>query len=309
MPALTSASSFARSSSTRRGTIAWGRGTIAWGERYGNRSLLLSFGAALLIGCASGAHEAVRYSGAEYAASQAPLDLVAVPSLPDGFESFGRVRASCQVYEAGASVEERRLVDLDCSAGRLQRALREKAAAVGAELLVRERCGWATASHDTGVHGSSPSAGPLICRAQVARVNADRRSSEPLNMKQNGAKSPQLAATAREAAWLDDPTGEAAWSIRVSFVPVNGDEALKPSQARLLPAGAVGELTDLPPSHRPLGTVVSECPRGCTEGEMRASLRVAAGRLGASDVVGPRCVPSGAGWHCVGTLARLQVDH
>jgi hypothetical protein len=36
---------------------------------------------------------------------------------------------------------------------------------------------------------------------------------------------------------------------------------------------------------------------------MRASVRVVAGRLGAGDVVGVRCVPRGEAWSCVGRVA------
>jgi hypothetical protein len=58
----------------------------------------------------------------------------------------------------------------------------------------------------------------------------------------------------------------------------------------------------LPPSHQLLGSLATACD-ACSELETRDALRIAAGRLGASDVVGVRCLAWGPGFQCAGSAA------
>ena len=219
-------------------------------------------------------------------------------AAPAGYEVFGQLQAECEAWADGAPVEAEWLVDFDCNERRLRGALREKAAAVGGELLVRERCG-------TGQRPNSESAehraggARLVCRANVGRRDDAQRAEEPLSAEHTDSPAPQLAATAAEAESLDDPTGTAAWKIRVSYTGQNPAPEAPPSR---VPAGAVHEWPELPASHRAVGTVITSCEEGCTLEAMRASVRVVAGRLGAADVAGVRCVPRGEGWSCVGRV-------
>ena len=263
----------------------------------------------MACGCAPAQRQAVHYSGEEHAARIEPADLHSVERVPVGFESFGRLETSCEVWQPGGPVRERWLADLDCTVARLRDVLRDKAAAVGAEVLVRPRCGWSGTSKRNAL--KQVQSGRLVCRARVARPAEHLRARESLGDRSRPSSTPELAANATQAARLDDPTAAAAWRIRVSYRPnpvaVANPERMHAKGPRL-PASAVRELSDLPASHRELGTVITDCDANCSEAVMRASVRVAAARLGASDVVGVRCVPLSPGWHCVGTLAKPLVD-
>jgi len=70
----------------------------------------------------------------------------------------------------------------------------------------------------------------------------------------------------------------------------------------------VRELAIFPVSHLPLGDLVARCAEGCKTASVRASVRIAAGRIGATDVVGVRCVEKGRGVLCTGTAAAHEVD-
>ncbi len=251
------------------------------------------------VGCAPAERQAVHYAGEEHAAQVAASALQSVERVPLGYEVFGRLETSCTVWRPGTPVRDRWLSDLDCSTHRLWDVLRDKAASVGAEVLVRSRCG--RSSPPQRGNGGQAASGRLVCRAQVARPGESTRAQGALGARSKPPSS-GLAASASEAARLDDPTADAAWRIRVSYRPIDTDDA-GIERAPLSPS-AVREVSDLPASHRELGTLVTDCDAGCSEAAMRASVRVAAGRLGASDVVGVRCLPQSPGWHCVGTLAK-----
>ena len=70
----------------------------------------------------------------------------------------------------------------------------------------------------------------------------------------------------------------------------------------------VRELSVLPPSHLLLGDVVARCRGGCAIENVRAGVRIAAGRMGATDVVDVRCIEKEAGYLCTGSAAAYEVD-
>ena len=253
----------------------------------------------LLVGaCGPAVREPVAYAGSQHEAQAAAAELVSVASLPDGYEVFGQLEAECDAWREGAPVEGQWLVDLDCNERRLRGALREKAAAVGGTLLVRERCGTGQRSN---AGNADAGGGRLTSRARVARPDGSERARAPLTPELSGSPhEAELAAGPVQAAGLDDPTGVAAWKIRVSYTGRNPTQGTPVSS---IPASAVHEWPELPPSHRAVGTVVTSCSEGCTLDAMRASVRVVAGRLGAADVAGVRCVPRGEAWSCVGRVA------
>lgn len=251
-----------------------------------------------MASCAPTVRQAVTYSGVEHQPRTSAAELVSVATLPSGYETFGQLQAECEAWAEGSPVEAQWLVDLDCNERRLRGALREKAAAVGGVLLVRERCGSAQRANSAGA-GTPANGGRLVCRARVARPDDSERARQPLTNESGLSETPELAASSAEAAWLDDPTGTAAWRIRVSYTGRNPAPAAPVSA---IPASAVHEWPELPASHRAVGTVVTSCDGGCTIDAMRASVRVVAGRLGAADVAAVRCVPRGEGWACVGRV-------
>ena len=55
-----------------------------------------------------------------------------------------------------------------------------------------------------------------------------------------------------------------------------------------------------------LGDLKTSCDGGCDERALRRGVLVAAGRLGAPDVIGVRCFNEGAGAACIGTLAAPE---
>lgn len=254
--------------------------------------------ALLTAACAPAVRQAVSYSGEKHEPRASPAELASVATLPSGYEAFGQLEAACEAWPEGSPVEGRWLVDFDCTERRLRGALREKAAAVGGVLLVRERCGSGQRSR-ADEDGQRAGGGRLVCRARVARPDGSERAREPLTGESRGPEAPALAATSAEAASLDDPTGAEAWKIRVSYT---GRSPAATAPAMPVPASAVHEWPELPASHQAVGTVLASCDAGCTLEAMRASVRVVAGRLGAGDVAGVRCVPHGEGWSCVGRV-------
>lgn len=255
-------------------------------------------GSMILASCMGHPRQAVYYSGSEYRALTTAFDLETVSSLPVGYEVIGTLQASCQPWEAGSAVRGLWLSDLDCTVDRLQAVLREKAAEVGGKLLVRPRCG----SRGRRAAGALSKSGArrMTCRGEVARPNLETRGNSALREVADVSPA-QLAAGPAQAYRLDDPTLGQAWRIRVHYQPGADASKLKPLQG--LDPADVSELTDLPASHLVLGSVKTKCRAGCSEDAMRASLRVVAARLGATDVVGVRCLSSNPGWHCTGTLA------
>ncbi len=253
--------------------------------------------ALLTAGCSPALREAVTYSGAQHEPRATPAEVVSMATLPSGYEVFGQLEAACDAWSEGSPVEAQWLVDLDCTERRLRGALREKAAAVGGALLVRERCGSGQRPHSDDA--ARRTGGRLVCRARVARPDGSERAQRPLTGEPSAPPAVQLAAGPSEAASLDDPTGTAAWKIRVSYT---GRNPAPMAPAAPVPASAVHEWPELPASHQAVGTVLTSCEGGCTLDAMRASVRVVAGRLGAGDVAGVRCVPRGEGWSCVGRV-------
>lgn len=257
------------------------------------RFLVLTF-ACTLFSCASSLRQAVDYRGDAFAPRTRPSGLASVAVLPLDFERFGSLTARCTMTPLGGSLEGAWLSDVDCTERRLRAALRQKAAEVGAELLVGERC------HSTSVSRRSPQRG-LRCMAQAARPDEESRAKRPLSAQPTHAAS--AFADADEAASLDDPTGDQAWRIEIRYEP-SSDAA--PRDPR--PPDAVGELPSLPVSHVSLGLITSRCEAQCSVDAVRAALRVTAGRLGASDVAGVSCVEHPPGITCMATAAEPEVE-
>jgi len=249
-----------------------------------------------LAGCTPTVRQAVDYRGEEFSPHTPAERLRSVAALPLGFESFGELKASCRIAGLDGPVEAAWLSDVDCSERRLRGALRAKAAEVGAQLLIEERCG------STKATGRSTAPG-IRCRARVARLDESSRAERPLDEPRTREEPLGEIADADKAAGYDDPTGSQAWRIEIGYQPSPG---AAPRAQR--PAELVGELPSVPVSHVRLGLLTSRCARECSVDAVRAALRVAAGRLGASDIAAIECVEHPPGITCVGTAAQPEAE-
>ncbi len=123
------------------------------------------------------------------------------------------------------------------------------------------------------------------------------RGDERVECHATLARTEALKVEAR-AAVPADPAGA---SLLLSYEP--GPAHLsRPAR----PESAVRELTQTSPELVIVGALEAKC-EACAEPEMRSALRVAAGRLGASDVVGVRCfMPAAERARCVAELAVTE---
>jgi hypothetical protein len=75
------------------------------------------------------------------------------------------------------------------------------------------------------------------------------------------------------------------------------------------PASAVTEFAALPVGHVELGVMRARCDeRACDDDQARAGLRLAAGGLGVSDLVGVRCFALDGERSCVAALGVSERD-
>ena len=211
-----------------------------------------------------------------------PKDIGRVEFLPAGYEEVGRVTASCSPLDGFQPASGELLASFDCNRRRLERVLAEDASEAGADVLVGTGCG-----HD----------GPALrCIAYTARAEGSVRLPPPSD------EGPVPGPRAVEH-W-DEPRASASLVIRVDFEP--SVERFKRRKRR---AAEVAEVAALPVSHRELGTLTTRCDADeCQLRELRQALRIAAGGLGASDLVSVRCFGRGGERECVADLAASQVE-
>ena len=240
------------------------------------------------IACGAGQRDAARFEGHARTAIATPAELRTVDSLPDGHESLGRVSAHCTLTRGQVALQGEWLSDVDCSRGRLVRALRERAADVGGELLVDLHCG-------SQINKGALQRINVFCRAEVARASDSllgRRSLRPGRRSQ----SPALPSE-------QEPRASEGWRIRADYTPQGTGQQRPPRRADL-----VEELAILPVSHVRLGDIVTRCESGCSQRGARAGLLTVAARLGANALVGTRCVRHNRGFFCTGTASAYEVD-
>lgn len=250
------------------------RGSIRpWGVA---ATLLL---AVIAVACAGG-RSAAQYRGTSAPPLVAPPEVVDAPTVPLGHVFLGRVRAECTLTEGRREIDDEWLSDVDCTEWRLMEALRDEAARQGGNVLVGSSC-WAARRSGREV--------VMRCEARVARRGQGAALLEP---------APNGATALRH----DDPSGVEAWRIRVTFHPAVEPVARAPRRA-----DAVSEVTVLPVVARPLGSLSVRCEQApCSVEAVRAGVRVAAGRLGATHVAGIRCVDVESKPRCLGEAALVD---
>lgn len=211
-------------------------------------------------------------------------------SLPRDYRFLGDVGVSCEGYEGFEAAYGEPLSSFDCTEERLRRVLAELAVESGGDVLADELCGRAGPS--------------LACRARVGqRPDTDRRA-RPLSevAAADGFSSP--APSAAEVRRVDEPRARAVFSIEVDFEP-----RVPRFAGERRAAESVAWVASLPLSHVELGTLRTHCDAGeCAVSELRHALRIAAGGLGGSDVVGARCATLDDESWCVAEVAAAEVD-
>jgi hypothetical protein len=252
---------------------------------------LVAAACAVVLGCGGGVREAAHYSGDQAPPLVAAWQVRDEPDMPLGYQDLGEVSAGCTFSEGRRSIEHEWLSDVDCSEARVVRALREAASAKGGELLVARSCNSRRDKQRAGVRDWA-----VRCRATVARPETA--------LAQQRSRASQPGISPEQAETVDEPSASEAWRIRVDFTPAR--ESTGPRAPRR--ADLVRELAVLPPSHLLLGDVVTRCRTGCALENVRAGVRIAAGRMGATDVVDVRCIAKGAGYLCSGSAAAYEVD-
>lgn len=213
-----------------------------------------------------------------------------VEALPSHYRSLGDVGASCEGYEGFEAAHGEPLASFDCTEERLRRVLAELAVEQGGDVLADEVCG------RSGLW--------VACRARVGQRPDEERRARPLAeaAPAEGFSSP--APSAAEVRRADDPRAGAVFAIEVDFEP-----RVPRFAGRRRAAEAVAWVASVPLSHVELGILRTYCDADeCAVAELRYALRVAAGGLGASDVVGARCATLDDESWCVAEVAAAEVD-
>jgi hypothetical protein len=252
--------------------------------------------AALQTACA-GQFDPAHFEGAREARRAEPEALVELAARTNELETLGTVHASCTLKPGFRRLRHEALSDLDCSNERLLFALRESAASAGGEALLGAQCS------SRGPDPAAPETRELYCSAEVARFRSGASANaRPLSSPRSVSQG-RPAPSASDVKRIDEPEASLAFRISLRFEP-----AVSIFDRPARSAAEVHELARLPLSHTSLGDLVASCKGGCDERALRYGVLIAAGRLGAPDVVGIRCFTSARGNSCVGTLAAPERD-
>jgi len=247
-----------------------------------------------LLSCA-GRFDPAHFDGTREPQRAEPESLRELAASTSELEPLGRVRASCSARSGFRRLDQEALSDVDCSTERLRRALRESAARAGGEALIDVAC--------SSQRSSSNDSELVSCSADVARYRTGELASlRPLSVLRATPQG-RPAPSPSDVLWIDEPDASLAFRIWVSFTPALA-EFKRPARR----GAEVRELPRLPLTDAALGELVASCDGECEERALRYGVLVAAGRLGAPDVVAVRCFRSGSRQSCVGTLAAPERD-
>ncbi len=204
--------------------------------------------------------------------------------VPDGFVSVGALHVACGKTPAWGPFDGEPLTEFGCNARTMQRALDERARALGAALVAGAVC-------------RAPEPGTVACSGTAAREEAPTSSSAGATASREPARlAPELA--------YGDIDYETASAVRVDLAPF-----VAAVGRRARGASEIGEPGPVPVSHRVLGSLRVRCDAGrCEPRALRAALRVAAGALCASDLAEVGCGSTEDEAFCFGTLAASERD-
>jgi hypothetical protein len=256
------------------------------------------FGCSIVVATACGGlRQAAHFSGSEESRVVESWQVRDEVVTPPGYDLTGDVAASCTLREGRRTIDHEWLSDVDCSEARLVRALSEATAAAGGELLIGRYC----SSHVEHQHDGMREMN-VRCAASVARPRPGMLASRAA--AKNAPREGPPGMPPERVALTDEPSASDAWRIRIDYKPLQASTAPR----RAWRADLVRELANLPPSHARLGDVVARCDEGCDLQSVRNGVRVAAGRMGATDVVGIRCIERRAGYLCTASAAGYAID-
>jgi len=238
------------------------------------------FAGLLLAGCAAG-QPGASFSGSSEPRLTKAAAIATSEGLPDGYERIGSVSARCDIVRDYQTLDEELLANVDCSDDRLDRALRERAAEAGGELLVDREC-------------------KETSRARKCEADVARPSDEALAARRAEPRAPAPRAPApgpAEVDVIDEPRVSRSWAIKLSF------EAQIPYERRARTLAELGRSGERPAQYEDLGEMVARCDRDdCEHAELAHALRVAAARVGAEHLSAVSCFDDRKGRTCVGSL-------
>jgi hypothetical protein len=226
------------------------------------------------------------------ACSSGPRPVLATPeqialvnvSESERFERLGGADASCVLPLSPRRLEGVSLLDLDCSPTRLTWLLREQAAAEGGDALTRPTC-----------RSERISGGRVRIRCSAGVL----KSGESPRRERDERALPGVPAEL--VARVDEPNAEVAKRILIDYSPLRVEAPRRPLRGDL-----VHEQSVLPVTHVALGDVIVRCAGDCPTDSLRSAVRIAAGRVGATDVVRIRCAEQPGGALCLGTAAAFE---
>jgi hypothetical protein len=233
----------------------------------------------------------VSYSGASQPRVLHPAQLGSGDEAPPGQHRLGRLSAKCTLADAGGGLDGVALSDVGCSTALLQAALRDRAARAGGTFLVDLHCAPAEVELATG--------SAATCSASIWGPNDPVRvagSPEPLpvNVDARGPAAPLAPAFGAV---------EEAWRVFVDYWPVPGQNVRTP-----VGGDQVGEIDFPRVGFTRLGDVRARADESCSLDTVRGALRAAAARIGATSVIGVRCIAEGDTQSCVASVAAPEVD-
>lgn len=236
-----------------------------------------------LSGCGRAAAEPALYTGRVEPRTRSAAEVTIEPAVPETALLVGDVVARCRADDGIVSMNRESLADVDCSDALLVASLRERAAEVGGAALVGLRCTATKESRDGALDSELRS-----CSAMVA---APRKRGE--GPTAHGESPPFVPP-------YDDP--DEAFAVRVTVVPAEKE----PLRRHAVPSDAVRELAFVPPGRVVVGDIVAKGDSECSRAAVRHAIRAAAGRVGATDVVGIACVHRQHGFICTGRATRPE---
>jgi len=250
----------------------------------------------LVSGCL-GRIDPAHFEGSSEPRRAEPEAVVELAARDTSLEVLGHVHASCTAKPGFHRLSGEPLSDVDCSPERLDFALREAAASAGGEALIGVRCS------TRRLWNRSSETHRIGCAADVARYSGERFASErPLSVPRSFPPS-RPAPSPSEVKRIDEPDATLSFRIGVDFEP-----SVEHYEHSARAFGEVRELSSMPLVDHSLGELTTSCEDGCDERALRRGVLIAAGRLGAPDVVAVRCYRRGDGNACMGTVAAPEFD-
>jgi len=262
-------------------------------------------------GCGRASADPARFSGRYGTGRIEPAAMREARNMPHGHVALGPVTARCRADEGVRAMRDTWLADVDCSEDLLAAALRERASAVGGDLLVGRGC-----THDEQSRGELWKSTLVTCWATVAAGPGAQPTTTPVDSNGRplaGADFVRPAPpepTYRDVGFVREPPAPLeygspteAFRVKVGFVPARSAHQYASRQP-----GRVNELAVLPPSHVVMGDIAARCRGECDRAAVRYAVRAAAARVGATDVVGIVCIAAKHGFLCTGRTARPEAD-